>query len=254
MIAPRYVQVAADEKERKFTRNPQGPIALFSNGGILYNDHSNHGDCDIPSHLTPQHPVDACGGHGDKNNCMYHYHNLPKCWAEARDENRCHLIGFMHDGLPMFGKCKLRFAESGRVRRMKSCYRMRSGKRGCKGSDYKHVARRGGCNLDKANGYYFREKAVSLVGNMTFLPGEYGYFFSNEYDGPPYYYAGETRTYGGDIGDFCGINPKGRFLYTTSPYLYRDICKQGSFSNNLYQRPSFTNISPFQPQARLAGG
>lgn len=159
-----------------------GVTGLAVTGGTFYNHLSSPmGDVAMYNEGTS---LDSCTGHSSSDG-QYHYHANILCDEEASDPDTCKLIGYMRDGIPIYGYCK----DASGVQ-FSSCFSLVSGASESEvdmaagtfmsaslDSSYEYSAS-GDCNLDEANG------AVHPV------TGEYSYFMTETYPWLPIYYYG----------------------------------------------------------------
>merc|ERR1719232_1730791 len=159
-----------------------GVTGLATTGGTFYNHLSSpRGDVAMYNEGTS---LDSCTGHSSSDG-QYHYHANILCDEEASDPDTCKMIGYMRDGIPIYGYCK----DASGVQ-FSSCFSLVSGATESEvnmaagifmsaslASSYEYSAS-GDCNLDEANG------AVHPV------TGEYSYFMTETYPWLPIYYYG----------------------------------------------------------------
>jgi len=169
-----------------------GTIGLAVTGGAFFN-HLSSPNGDVA--FTNEGPsLDSCFGHSAQGGA-YHYHANINCTdagaaTGANDPDECVHIGYMRDGVPVYGFCK---DSSGM--QMTSCYSLDSDVTttsithvsgtysglGSVDDDYYYdedAFNAGTCNLDSANG---------AVHPTT---GEYSYFTTTEYPWVPIEYYG----------------------------------------------------------------
>jgi len=143
-----------------------GTVGLAVTGGAFFNHLSNpDGSLAMPNEGPS---LDSCFGHSAPGGA-YHYHANINCTSAgaatgANDPDKCVKIGYMADGVPVYGFCK---DSSGK--QMTSCYTLNSGVTtvsvttaagtfsgiGSKSSDYSYntaAFTAGSCNLDSASG------------------------------------------------------------------------------------------------------
>merc|ERR1719430_2801832 len=173
-------------------RTGLGSIGTAVTGAAFFNDWSDPNGKVAMSFEARS--LDSCFGHSAREG-SYHYHANINCTdagsaTGAVDPDRCKMIGFYRDGVPVYGLCK---DVSGMV--MSSCYTCTgsctssvthvSGTYtglGANSDDYTYdqaAFNAGTCNLDEANG---------AVHPTT---GEYSYFMTTTYPWTPIYYFGE---------------------------------------------------------------
>jgi len=167
-----------------------GVTGLAVTGGTFYNHLSSpKGDVAMYNEGTS---LDSCTGHSSADG-QYHYHANIVCDSAATDPDTCKQIGWMRDGVPVYGYCKDAFGSQ-----FSSCYSLRSGysesdvvmaagtfSSASLDTAYEFSAG-AGCNLDEANG------AVHPV------TGEYSYFMTETYPWVPMFYYGS-----GGSSDLC---------------------------------------------------
>ena len=164
-------------------------------GGVFYNDLSNEdGSLALTNEGTT---LDSCFGHSDKNK-MYHYHANINCTnagsaTGANNASKCVQIGYMLDGVPLYGFCK-----NSKGVQFTSCYKLNSTASttsvttaggtytmGYYRSSYYYDSSAysaGTCNLDKANGATHPTTR------------QYSYFTTYGYPFIPIYYFGANGT------------------------------------------------------------
>ena len=85
-----------------------GVIALSTTGGTFYNYLSDpFGGVALYNEGTS---LDSCMGHSDQSS-QYHYHANLLCddagaATGSNDADQCVLVGYMRDGVPLYGYCK----------------------------------------------------------------------------------------------------------------------------------------------------
>ena len=101
-----------------------GTVGLAVTGGAFFNHLSNpDGSLAMPNEGPS---LDSCFGHSAPGGA-YHYHANINCTSAgaatgANDPDKCVKIGYMADGVPVYGFCK---DSSGK--QMTSCYTLNSG-------------------------------------------------------------------------------------------------------------------------------
>merc|ERR1712121_627653 len=163
-----------------------GVTALAVTGGTFYNYLSNSdGSVALYNEGTS---LDSCMGHSDPDK-QYHYHANLLC--EDDDADQCVHLGYMRDGVPVYGYCK---DSSGT--QFTSCYSVVSGVdteiiataagefvAASTSSDYvfdQAAYDAGTCNLDEGSG----------ATHPT--TGQYSYFLTTGYPYTPIYYYGKA--------------------------------------------------------------
>jgi len=173
-------------KSSTFTDFSMGIVGIAKSGAFFFNHLSAESSCNVAA-ITEKPTFDTCDGHASPF-CQYHYHKAPNCIPGF---DSCGLLGYTNDGVSIYGKCSL--SVNGKITPMKSCYKLTTGKNGCDKSHYTYDASTPGCNLDKANGYYFNV-ATTTSSNKTFAAKSYGYFFTPEYPFiMPGYYGNKSQ-------------------------------------------------------------
>merc|ERR1719431_1501371 len=169
-----------------------GVTALAITGGTFYNYLSSpNGDVALYNEGSS---LDSCMGHSDPDS-QYHYHANLLCEDAgagdgAADADQCVLLGYMRDGVPVYGYCK---DSSGT--QFTSCYSVLSSSTtetiATAGGDFEAASSisdyeydqdaydEGTCNLDKGSG---------AIHPTT---GQYSYFLTAGYPYTPIYYNGE---------------------------------------------------------------
>jgi len=188
-------------KADSFTDTDMGTTGLAITGGVFYNALS---DPDGSVALANEGPsLDPCFGHSspassstriDSISGQYHYHANINCTdagsaTGANDPDECLLIGYMADGVPVYGLCK---DSDGDV--FTSCYQLNDDATttdvetaggtytvASYNTDYTFTSD-SSCNLDEANG----------ATHPT--TGEYSYFMTTGYPWVPTYYGGDQGT------------------------------------------------------------
>ena len=79
-----------------------GVIALAVTGGTFFN-HLSSADGDVALYNEGQ-SLDSCTGHSSAVG-QYHYHANILCDDDASDAETCKQIGWMRDGVPVYGYC-----------------------------------------------------------------------------------------------------------------------------------------------------
>merc|ERR1712215_429070 len=169
-----------------------GTVGLATTGGAFFNHLSNpDGSLALPNEGPS---LDSCFGHSAPGGA-YHYHANINCTSAgaatgANDPNKCVMIGYMADGVPVYGLCK-----DSTGKQMTSCYKLNSGVStvsvttaagtisgiGSSSSEYTYdtaAFSAGSCNLDKASG------AIHPTTNA------YSYFMTTEYPWTPIEFFG----------------------------------------------------------------
>merc|ERR1711981_553841 len=169
-----------------------GTVGLAVTGGAFFNAlSSTSGDVAFTNEGVT---LDSCFGHSSAAGA-YHYHANINCTdagaaTGANDQDQCVHIGYMNDGVPVYGFCK---DTSGM--QMTSCFALNDGVTttsiehvsgtysglGSTTDDYSYdqdAFDAGSCNLDSANG---------AIHPTT---GEYSYFMTTEYPWVPIQYYG----------------------------------------------------------------
>ena len=168
-----------------------GVVALAVTGGTFFNHlSSTDGDVALYNEGTT---LDSCTGHSN-NVGQYHYHANILCDDDAADADTCKQVGWMRDGVPVYGYCN-----DADGNQFTSCYSVKDGYTeeevviaagtfysASMDDYYEYDADADGCNLDEANG---------AIHPTT---GEYSYFMTTTYPWVPIYYYG---TEGGN--DLC---------------------------------------------------
>merc|ERR1719154_125910 len=168
-----------------------GVIALAVTGGTFFNYLSNP-DGSVALYNEGQ-SLDSCMGHSNEAS-QYHYHANILCSdagsaTGASDADECVLVGYMRDGVPVYGYCKDSYGVQ-----YTSCYTVVSGSNTAtittaggdftaadNISDYEYdqdAFDAGTCNLDKGSG---------AIHPTT---GQYSYFLTADYPWTPIYYFG----------------------------------------------------------------
>merc|ERR1719397_2511928 len=167
-----------------------GVTGLAVTGGTFYNYLSTtKGDVAL---YNEGDSLDSCMGHSSYDG-QYHYHANILCdlgsAAGASDADTCLLLGYMRDGVAVYGACVDSFGVQ-----FTSCYSLSAGSSEetitTAGGDFLSASRitdyyydsdklsSGACNLDDSNG---------AVHPTT---GEYSYFMTTSYPWLPIYYYG----------------------------------------------------------------
>ena len=150
--------------------------------------------------------LDSCFGHSAPGG-SYHYHANINCTSAgaatgANDPDKCLLIGYMADGIPVYGFCK---DSSGK--QMTSCYALNSGVTtvsvttaagtvsgiGSKFyslfSYFQAAFTASTCNLDKASGkntnFTNQSEKTLFAGAINPTTNTYSYFMTTEYPWTP---------------------------------------------------------------------
>jgi len=189
-----YIQLPMNpEKASSSSETSMGVTGLAVTGGSFYN-HLSSTEGDIA--FTNEGPsLDSCFGHSATEG-SYHYHANINCTdagaaTGANDFDACVLVGYMNDGVPVYGFCR---DSSGSA--MSSCYSLNSGVTttsvttaggtytgiGDNEDDYTYdtdAYSAGSCNLDTASG---------AIHPTT---GEYSYFMTTSYPWVPTKYFGD---------------------------------------------------------------
>jgi len=170
----------------------------ITGGGFFNHESSEDGDVALANEGTS---LDSCFGHSESTG-VYHYHANINCTdagsaTGANDEDLCVFIGYMRDGVPVYGLCK---DSDGNT--MTSCYQLTDDASttsvehvsatyspvGLTTSDYEYDDTIDGCNLDEGNG---------AIHPST---GEYSYFMTTGYPWVPIYYFGDSGA-----SDLCAL-------------------------------------------------
>jgi len=170
-----------------------GTTGLAVTGGAFFNDLSSpSGDLAL---YNEGESLDSCLGHSATEGA-FHYHGNINCTdagsaTGANDPDQCVQIGYMLDGVPVYGFCKDTTGQQ-----MSSCYKLTDSAStgtvvtasgtysniGLTRTDYEYDSASysaGDCQLDEGNG---------AIHPTT---GEYSYFMTTEYPYVPIYYYGE---------------------------------------------------------------
>jgi|ERR1711936_19462 len=178
------------EKGSSVEDSEMGVTGLAVTGGTFYNYLSTPaGDVALYNEGSS---LDSCMGHSSYDG-QYHYHANILCdlgsAAGASEADTCLLIGYMRDGVAVYGACK----DSDGVL-FTSCYSLRSGATEetitTAGGDFDSASMTkdyyydtdafdtGACNLDESNG------------GVHPTTGQYSYFMTTTYPWLPVYYYG----------------------------------------------------------------
>ena len=171
-----------------------GTVGLAVTGGAFFNSY----DANLNVALALEGPtLDSCFGHSAVEGA-YHYHANINCTdagaaTGANDPDQCVLIGYLRDGVPVYGLCK---DESSTL--FTSCYNLVDDATttdvvtvggtytiGSSTTDYRYSDADyavGNCNLDNGNG---------AIHPTT---GEYSYFMTTGYPWVPTVYYGNSGT------------------------------------------------------------
>lgn len=165
------------------TATRMGVTALAVTGGTFFNHLSSlDGDVAMYNEGTT---LDSCAGHSNAVN-QYHYHANIVCDDDFADADTCKHIGYMRDGVPIYGYCN----DASGVQ-FSSCYALKDGYtesdivmaagtfQSAADEDYYEYVSSDDCNLDEANG---------AIHPTT---GNYSYFMTETYPWVPMYYFGE---------------------------------------------------------------
>jgi len=188
-----YMSVPIDPtKADTGTVTDMGVVSLAVTGGTFYNYLSSP-DGDVALYNEGA-SLDSCMGHSSEDG-QYHYHANLLCddagaATGASDPDQCVLVGYMRDGVPVYGYCQ---DSSGT--QYTSCYSLKSSsttdtittaagdfESASSTSDYEYdqdAFDAGSCNLDEGNG----------ATHPT--TGQYSYFLTAGYPWVPIYYYGE---------------------------------------------------------------
>merc|ERR1712112_319346 len=176
-----------------------GTTGLAITGAGFFNHESSpDGDVAMANEGTS---LDSCFGHSAEYG-IYHYHANINCTdagaaTGANDEDQCVHVGYMRDGVPVYGLCR---DSEGNM--MTSCYQLTDDASttsvdhvsgtynpiGLLTSDYEYDDQVEGCNLDEGNG----------ATHPT--TGQYSYFMTTGYPWVPIYYNGDSGT-----SDVCAL-------------------------------------------------
>jgi len=170
-----------------------GVTSLAVTGGTFYNYLS---DLDGSVALYNEgESLDSCMGHSNENG-QYHYHANLLCddagaGTGANDADECVLLGYMRDGVPMYGYCK---DSSGT--QFTSCYSLLST------STAETITTAGGdfVSADNISDYEYDQDAFNAgtcnldEGSGAIHPttGQYSYFLTAGYPWTPVYYYGDS--------------------------------------------------------------
>jgi len=194
-----FMVVPITPSQGSLTDTSMGTIGLATTAGQFFNHLS---DMDGSIALTNEGTtLDSCFGHSTDTG-VYHYHANINCTdagsaTGANDPDECIHIGYLLDGVPVYGLCKDSNGDQ-----MNSCYSL------VEGSDteditcadgntytvaeneeyYEYDSTNEGCNLDEANG---------AIHPTT---GEYSYFMTTGYPWVPVYYYGDSGA-----SSVCGL-------------------------------------------------
>merc|ERR1712106_298585 len=177
-----------------------GVTALATTGGTFYNYLSDPFGGVALYNEGPS--LDSCMGHSDQSS-QYHYHANLLCddagaATGASDADKCVLVGYMRDGVPLYGYCK---DSSGT--QFTSCYSVSIS------STAETIITAGG-DFEAASDisdYEFDQDAFDAatcnldMGSGAIHPtmGQYSYFLTAGYPFTPIYYYGEEGA-----SDLCG--------------------------------------------------
>jgi len=188
-----FMSVPIDPAKGDSVATGMGVIALATTGGTFYNYLSSpNGDVALYNEGSS---LDSCMGHSDADS-QYHYHANLLCddagaGDGSADADQCVLLGYMRDGVPVYGYCK---DSSGT--QFTSCYSVLSTsttetittaagdfEAASTISDYEYdqdAYDAGTCNLDEGSG---------AIHPTT---GQYSYFLTAGYPYTPIYYYGKA--------------------------------------------------------------
>ena len=191
----RALAVYESSHQSSITATGMSSTGAAVTGGVFYNDLS---DSDGSLALTNEGTtLDSCFGHSDGNK-MYHYHANINCTSAgsatgANDASACTLIGYMRDGVPLYGFCK-----NSAGTQYTSCFKLNSAASttsvttaggtytmGYYRSSYYYdtsAYSAGTCNLDRANG----------ATHPT--TGQYSYFTTYGFPFIPIFFFGANGT------------------------------------------------------------
>jgi len=185
-------------KASSYSSTDMGTTGLAVTGGHFYNVLSST-DGSLAAYNEIE-SLDSCFGHSETTG-DYHYHANINCTEAgaatgANDPDQCVLIGYMRDGVPIYGFCRDSYgvqytscystsSTTDEVEHVSGSYWLASNI-----DDYSWDSSLSGCNLDEANGAYHP------------TTGEYSYFMTNSFPFVPPYYFGED---GDSETSYCGL-------------------------------------------------
>merc|ERR1711892_45625 len=193
MVVPKDV-----DKSEEPTDTSMGTTGLAVTGGHFYNVLSSS-DGSLAAYYELS-SLDSCFGHSQADG-DYHYHANINCTEAgsatgANDPDECIIIGYMQDGVPLYGFCRdsegaqynscyTTYSTTDEIEHVSGYYTMAAD-----WSDYSYDSSLAGCNLDEGNGAYHP------------TTGDYSYFMTNNFPFLPAYVYGE---FGLDQSSYCGL-------------------------------------------------